>query len=146
MNNPIYKRIFITVISIFITGKVMFAGNLNKLNIISNYPIANGLIVNNTSLGVVNDTLTVTFMVNGNASCKSSIEGSVTANTGVISASWNSGAQTITVSYLSAKVKLSDLYSLLADAGYDNAELRAKDAVYAALPTGCQYTRQPVTE
>lgn len=146
MNNPMPKRIFITAISLFIASNVLLAGNLNKAVSFSNHSTATNFKVNNPGLGVVNDTLTVTFAVNGNASCKSSIEGSLTANTGVISANWNSGAQTITVSYLSAKVKLSDLYSLLADAGYDNAELRAKDAVYAALPTGCQYTRQPVTE
>jgi hypothetical protein len=127
------KSLLITCLTLFIVCNMLFAGTSNNKTALSNP-------------GVVNDTLTATFSVNGNASCKSSIEGSLTANTGVISANWTAGTQSITVSYLSAKLKLSDLYSLLANAGYDNVELRAKDAVYAALPTACQYTRQPVTE
>jgi hypothetical protein len=92
------------------------------------------------------DTLSISFAVNGNASCKSSIEGSVTANAGVLSASWDATSKIITISYISSQIKKSDLYTFLALAGYDNAELRAKDAVYAALPANCQYTRDPDNE
>lgn len=92
------------------------------------------------------DTLTVSFAVNGLAACKSSIEGSVTANMGVLSASWDATAKVITISYIASQVRKSDLYTYLALAGYDNAELRAKAAVYAALPANCQYTRDPDPE
>jgi hypothetical protein len=92
------------------------------------------------------DTITESFSVNGTAACKSSIEGAVTANAGVLSASWDAASKTITISYLSGQVKKFDLYTLLALAGYDNAELRAKDAAYAALPSNCQYTRDPDNE
>jgi hypothetical protein len=93
-----------------------------------------------------NDTLTVTFKVNGTAACEANIEGAVTAKAGVISANWVPSTKMMTVKYLSASVQASDLYTLLATAGYDNAELRAKQATYDALSQECKYTRDPDTE
>lgn len=106
---------------------------------------ANNASVIGKSLVVSGDT-TVTFAVNGNAACKSSIESALTSNSGVVSATWDSGSQTITVTFHMSSLQITDLYPLLANAGYDNAELRAKDAIYAALPTACQYTRTAPTE
>ncbi|HXD94356.1 MAG TPA: hypothetical protein VNX01_14215 [Bacteroidia bacterium] len=139
------KRIFITVISLFITGKVILASDLNKSASLPNQSIITQQIIP-ASICLVGDTLSVSFGVNGLSACKSSIEGSVTANAGVLSASWDASSKTITISYISSQIKKSDLYTFLAVAGYDNAELRAKDAVYAALPAACQYTRDPDNE
>src|ERR1035437_2941 len=99
------------------------------------------IISKNTLPDGANDTLTITFKVNGVAACEANIEGAVTVKDGVISATWTASSKMMTVKYLSVKVQASDLYTLLANAGYDNAELRAKDSVYAALPSSCQYTR-----
>jgi|ERR1700757_2046209 len=125
------KILSIGVVILFIAVNSLFAGNFNNSSFKNLTP---------------GDTLTVSFAVNGNASCKSSIEGSVTANAGVLSASWDATAKVITISYISSQVKKSDLYTFLAVAGYDNVELRAKASVYAALPANCQYTRDPETE
>lgn len=92
------------------------------------------------------DTLTVTFKVKGTAACKSNIEQSVTGQAGVVSASWDATTLQITVIYVHSVVQLTDLYTFLAVAGYDNAELRAKQSVYDALPAACKYTRDPDNE
>ncbi|MDF2449482.1 MAG: cation-transporting ATPase [Bacteroidota bacterium] len=96
--------------------------------------------------GVNNDTLTCTFMVNGNSTCKTNIETTLTSQTGVISAVWDSGTKQMTVVFKAAQIKNSDLHSFLAMAGYDTSELRAKQSVYDALPASCKYTREPETE
>ena len=96
--------------------------------------------------GNTNDTLTVSFKVKGTSSCKASIEQSLTSQTGVVSASWDANSSQITVTFLPAKIQQADLYTYLAVAGYDNAELRAKQPAYDALPSGCKYTRDPETE
>lgn len=93
-----------------------------------------------------NDTLTVTFKVNGNASCKTSIESILTSQAGIISATWDATSKIITVVFNSTQIKTSDLYSLLALAGYDNAELRSKQSAYDALSAECKYTREAETE
>jgi hypothetical protein len=89
---------------------------------------------------------TVSFPVNGNAACKSSIESALIANSGVVSASWDASSKTITVTYHTSSLQITDLFPLLANAGYDSAELRAKKAAYDALSSACQYTRDPETE
>jgi len=91
------------------------------------------------------DTVTKSFAVNGNGSCKSTIESTLTSNSGVISASWDSTAKVITVTFVWSTIKKSQLCRLLANAGYDNAQVRTKDATYAALPAACQYTRTAPT-
>jgi periplasmic mercuric ion binding protein len=96
--------------------------------------------------GENNDTLTVTFRVNGNSACKTSIETALTSQAGVISAIWNTSTKQITVIFKSIQIKASDLHSYLAIAGYDTAELRAKQGVYDALPSNCKYTRDPESE
>jgi hypothetical protein len=96
--------------------------------------------------GGSNDTITVSFKVNGTASCESNIEAALTSQTGIISANWNSSTKLMTVVFKSLNIKTSDLHSLLAIAGYDTSELRAKQNVYDALPTSCKYTRDPETE
>jgi hypothetical protein len=123
-----------------LAGLILLIITCNHLIANNNYNTSN---LKNLTLG---DTLTVSFAVNGTTACKSSIESAVTANVGVVSASWDATTKTITISYISGQVRKSDLYTFLAIAGYDNAELRAKKAVYDALPSNCQYTRDPETE
>jgi hypothetical protein len=92
------------------------------------------------------DTVTKSFAVSGNGTCKSTIESVVTSNAGVISASWDSTAQVITVTFVYSTIKKSQLCRALAGAGYDNAQVRTKDAIYATLPAACQYIRTPPTQ
>jgi len=99
----------------------------------------------NPSLNPVADTVTKSFAVAGKGACKSSIEGVLTSTSGVLSASWDSTAQVITVTFVKHIIKKTQLHRLLAQAGYDNANARAKDAVYSALPAACQYIRLPVS-
>lgn len=96
--------------------------------------------------GGTNDTITVTFKVNGTASCESNIESALTSQTGIISATWNSSTKQMTIVFKSLNIKTSDLHSILALAGYDTSELRAKQNIYDALPASCKYTRDPETE
>lgn len=97
-------------------------------------------------LGGENDTVTVTFKVNGTATCEASIEGALTSHSGVVSANWIASTKMMTIKYLTANLQASDLHSFLALAGYDTAELRAKNATYDALAQECKYTRDPETE
>ena len=103
------------------------------------------LVSKNNILAAGGDTVTKSFAVSGNGACKSTIEGTLTSNAGVISASWDSTAQVITVTFVWSTIKKSQLCRLLANAGYDNAQVRTKDATYAALPAACQYTRTAPT-
>jgi hypothetical protein len=93
-----------------------------------------------------NDTLTVTFKVNGNPVCESNIESVLNTQNGIISANWNSQSKLMTVVFKSNIIKNSDLYTILALAGYDSSELRAKQSAYDSLSNECKYSRDPETE
>ena len=97
----------------------------------------------NTNIGGTKDTITITFKVNGNASCKANIEATVNTQTGVLSASWDATALMITVKYIASKIQASDLQTLIALAGYDTSDLKAKQVAYDALSPACKYTRNP---
>ena len=92
------------------------------------------------------DTVTKTFAVSGNGACKSTIESTLTSQSGVISASWDSTAKQITVTYDWKVIKKSQMCRLLANAGYDNAQVSTKASTYANLPAACQYTRVPISQ
>lgn len=115
----------------------LFAGTTNKPTFSKTTPSLG------TGTGTGTDTVTKSFTVAGKGACKSSIEGALTSQSGVLSASWDSTAQSITVTFVKSIIKKTQLHRLLAQAGYDNANARAKDNVYAALPAACQYTRLP---
>lgn len=78
--------------------------------------------------GGSNDTLTATFKVNGNGINKNDIESIIKDKEGIISATWEPSTKMVTVTYLSKKVKVSDIHSYFVSAGYDTSELRAKQA------------------
>ena len=89
----------------------------------------------------VSDTVTKTFAVSGKGRCKSTIEGLVSSQSGVLSVSWDSTAQMITITYNHTIIHKRQLCSILAQAGYDNAFTHAKDSAYNALSPACQYPR-----
>jgi len=124
--------------------KLLSIAALIAVFFISSMKASNASLINRSV--VVSGDTTVTFPVNGNATCKSSIESALTANSGVVSASWDASSKTITVTFHTSSLQITDLYPLLANAGYDSHELRAKKAAYDALPSACQYTRDPETE
>lgn len=95
---------------------------------------------------ILSDTLTISFKVNGTPSCKANIESAIKANSSVINANWDASSKQITISYLSTGIRISDFYTILAQAGYDNAELRAKQGAYDTLAPECKYSRDPETE
>ena len=97
-------------------------------------------------IGATNDTVNISFKVNGTAACKTNIESTVSGQVGVLSAVWNATTKMITLKFISTKIQLSELYAKIAEAGYDNAELRAKQGMYDALPGECKYTRDAESE
>jgi hypothetical protein len=111
----------------------LFAGTANN----PDYPKINSEL----GFNPYSDTVTKSFAVAGNGACKSSIEGLLTSNAGVLSASWDSVAQAVTVTFVWKTIHRTQLSRILAQAGYDNANARARDSAYAALPAACQYTR-----
>lgn len=133
------KTLTITaLIAVFLFYGIIKAGNTST-------EVKNAL-TSKSNLVAGSDTVTKSFAVSGNGACKSTIEGIVTSNTGVLSASWDSTAQAITVTYIHSIIKKSQLCRVLANAGYDNALARTKDATYATLPAACQYTRTAPTQ
>ena len=92
------------------------------------------------------DTITISFKVNGTLACKSNIEASVTTHAGIITANWAPDTKIITVKFLAAQIKTTNLYSYIALAGFDNSELRAKQVVYDNLSDECKYYRDPESE
>jgi hypothetical protein len=126
------KKIYLSVLAALLLSLFIcttFAENKNN-------PIT--LKKNNS---ITSDTVTKTFAVGGNGICKSNIEGIVTSNAGVLSASWDSVAKAITVTFVWTTIKKIQIGRILAQAGYDNAFVLAQDSVYNALPANCQYTR-----
>lgn len=93
-----------------------------------------------------NDTLLVSFKVNGTGQSKADIETTLTSKPGVISATWVQSTKMVTVKYLSPQLQKTDLYRFLADVGYDTEELRAKNEKYNGLSSDKKYTRDPETE
>ena len=121
-----------TLLAVFFIS-VMTAGNKPEIN-------------KNNLLMVGSDTVTKSFGVSGNGICKSTIENIITSNAGVLAATWDSTAQVMTVTYVHSIIKKTQLCRLLAAAGYDNSLVRTKDAIFAALPAACQYTRIPLPQ
>src|ERR1035437_8139619 len=70
-----------------------------------------------SGLSTLADTVTKSFAVAGKGACKSSIEGALTTNAGVLSASWDSTTQIITVTFIKHIIKKTHLHRLLASAG-----------------------------
>jgi hypothetical protein len=97
-----------------------------------------------TSSLLLKSQTTVTFKVNGNATCKSSIEQLLLNEDvqGITSAVWDTTTHNITIVYNSTMLKEDILYYYIAEGGYDTEKLRAKNTHYDALPIECKYQRE----
>jgi len=82
-----------------------------------------------------------TLMVYGNCGmCKQTIEKSLSVE-GVYTADWNKKTKILSVSYDSLIISKSTIATHVANAGYDNELVKAKDDVYDKLHSCCQYKR-----
>ena len=57
---------------------------------------------------------------------------------------WKQNEQILTIMYDEKIIKLNTVYSLLAAAGHDTQQVKAKDEIYNALPKCCHYLREPI--
>ncbi len=97
------------------------------------------------SYAQIKNAKTKTVKVNGNCGmCETNIEKA--ANKPNISkASWNEETKMATITYDSKKTTLTAVLKNIADAGYDNEQFTAPDAVYNKLHGCCQYDRETKT-
>lgn len=94
-----------------------------------------------------NPSLTTdTFKVHGNIACKAQIEELIVTIHGVESAEWNVETLLMQVTYDNTIVTRHQFFTKLAEAGYDNQGLRAKDSFYDALDEACKYERPSVND
>ena len=85
---------------------------------------------------------TETFKVYGNCEmCKSKIEGSLKKKDGIISKEWDVESKILKVTYDTTKTTLKDIHQKIADVGYDNELIKAKDETYNKLHGCCKYDR-----
>jgi mercuric ion binding protein len=91
-------------------------------------------------------TKTESFQVSGNCGmCEAKIE-KAAKSAGASYAEWNKDTKIITVKYNSSNSNLAKIQKGIAEAGYDNAAVKAKDEVYNGLHACCQYDRTASTE
>lgn len=82
------------------------------------------------------------FKVLGNCGmCEKRIEKAATSVKGVSSAEWDKKTKLVTVVYDSQSVNLKTVQQAIAKSGHDTGTVKAKDAVYNALPGCCKYER-----
>ncbi|MDR2679251.1 MAG: cation transporter [Tannerella sp.] len=74
--------------------------------------------------------------------CKTRIEKTAKAVTGVTSAAWDLKTKKLQLAFDDKKTSLEDISKALAKAGHDTEKHRADDKTYNALPQCCKY-RQP---
>ena len=87
-----------------------------------------------------NSIIQTTMTVQGNCGmCKTLIETTAKAISGVINADWDSRAKLITLSFDASQTTLDTIAKAIADVGYDNERYRADDEVYNALHACCLY-------
>src|SRR5262245_60616907 len=84
---------------------------------------------------------TETFNVSGNCGmCENKIEKAAKA-AGATYADWNKDTKVITVKYNSSSSNLAKIQKGIADAGYDNAGVKATNEAYDKLHSCCKYDR-----
>ncbi len=84
---------------------------------------------------------TETFAVSGNCGmCKSNIE-KAAKSAGATKATWSEESKSLTVEYNSKKTSTEKIQQQIADAGYDNAGVKASETSYKKLHACCQYDR-----
>jgi hypothetical protein len=70
--------------------------------------------------------------------CKKRIETALD-HTGIKQAQWDPKTKELQVVYNSAKITELQIQELIASAGHDTDQVKAKDEVYASLPFCCLY-------
>ncbi len=95
----------------------------------------------NASIAQINNAKTVSVAVNGNCGmCKKTIESN--GSEGKISkVSWDSKQKQAEITFDTTKTSEAAVLKKIAQAGYDNAQFRAPDDVYANLHECCRYDR-----
>lgn len=86
---------------------------------------------------------TITFRLNANPNCKSSVEAVLNGVHGISSMSWNAETKKATVTFNPADIKEDLIYVYFAEKGYDTEKLHSKQRNYDALPEECKYQRDP---
>jgi hypothetical protein len=95
-----------------------------------------------TTASFAQKTKTDTFKVSGNCGmCETKIE-KAAKSAGATYAEWNVDTKVITVKYKSTSSNLAKIQKGIADAGYDNAGMKATDESYKKLHACCQYERE----
>jgi hypothetical protein len=85
---------------------------------------------------------TETFKVSGNCGmCETKIE-KAAKSAGATYAEWNKDTKVITVKYNSTSSDLAKIQKTIAEAGYDNAGVKATTESYNKLHACCQYERE----
>jgi copper chaperone CopZ len=92
------------------------------------------------------EPMTDTFKVYGNEVCKADIEELIVTIHGVTSVEWNPETKLMKVVYDEQLVTRHQFFMILAEAGYDNQGLRAKDKFYEVLSEACKYVRASIEE
>ncbi len=88
-------------------------------------------------------TLTKTFWVNGVCEmCQKRIQKAALSVNGVKLAQWDIDTKMLKVIYKTKKCSLLDIQKAIAQAGHDNAGIRATDEAYDNLHNCCHYERQ----
>ena len=95
----------------------------------------------NASIAQINNSKTVSVAVNGNCGmCKKTIESN--GSEGKISkVTWDSKQKQAEITFDTTKTNEDAVLKKIAQAGYDNAQFRAPDDVYANLHECCRYDR-----
>lgn len=87
---------------------------------------------------------TESFKVSGECGmCKKKIE-KAAKEAGATSATWNVNTKLLTVSYNVSSTSVAAIQQKVADAGYDNAGVKASEDSYNKLDKCCQYEREAV--
>jgi copper chaperone CopZ len=73
--------------------------------------------------------------------CEKRIEKAAITVDGVTKAEWNKEAQTLELSFDTAKTNINKISHAVAAAGHDTDSVRANDKIYNALPGCCKYKR-----
>lgn len=99
-----------------------------------------------TSLAFSQKNHTASFAVSGNCGmCEAKIEKAAKA-AGASYAEWNKDTKLITVKYNASGSELDKIKKSIADAGYDNAGIKASEEAYNRLHSCCKYERTATSD
>jgi copper chaperone CopZ len=96
--------------------------------------------LSNAQTKISNPTIDSVTVYGNCGMCKKTIEKAAN-KTGVVSASWDTETNMLTVTFDNKKTSLDEILQKIAAVGYDSDKYRAKDEVYSNLHGCCQYDR-----